>query len=48
MDKKFLVEADEVFFNAFKNVQLKVQHLGSMFQNEGTITTEEEMNQWKH
>lgn len=46
-DKKvYEVETDEEFFNRFKELEVKIRGIASMFQNEGMEVSEEQLYEY--
>lgn len=44
--REFNVKVDEAFFNKIVSSKNTIQSIAGMFQNEGQITNEDEINDW--
>lgn len=44
--KEYNVKTDKEFFDKIINIKWDIQRMASLFQNEGSITNEEEVKEW--
>ncbi|MGG0667783.1 hypothetical protein ABE073_04555 [Lederbergia citrisecunda] len=44
--KEYNVKTDEDFFDNIHSLKVNAHHIASLFQNEGAITNEEEIQDW--